>query len=68
VTVDDIIANLMQNAANAAKVVVAAVAQIPETRQCKCGSALAHALITDKKLVPETTLRKLDIIVGKYFS
>jgi 5'-methylthioadenosine phosphorylase len=68
VTVSDIIANLTQNAANAAKVVAAAVAQMPPTRACKCGSALAHALITDKKLVPETTLRKLDIIVGKYFS
>jgi 5'-methylthioadenosine phosphorylase len=68
VTVSDIIANLMQNAANAAKVVAAAVAQLPEARQCKCGSALAHALITDKTIVPETTLRKLDIIVGKYFS
>ena len=68
VTVDSIIANLMQNASNAAKVVAAAVEQMPEARNCKCGSALAHALITDKKVVPETTLRKLDLIVGKYFS
>ena len=68
VTVDSIIANLMQNASNAAKVVAAAVEQMPEARNCKCGSALAHALITDKKAVPETTLRKLDLIVGKYFS
>jgi 5'-methylthioadenosine phosphorylase len=68
VTVSDIIANLMQNAANAAKVVAAAVDQMPQPRLCKCGSALAHALITDKAVVPETTLRKLDIIVGKYFS
>jgi 5'-methylthioadenosine phosphorylase len=68
VTVSDIIANLVQNAANAAKVVKAAVEQMPATRECKCGSALQHAIITDKALVPETTLRKLDIIVGKYFS
>jgi 5'-methylthioadenosine phosphorylase len=68
VTVSDIIANLMQNAANAAKVVKAAVEQMPATRECKCGSALQHAIITDKTLVPETTLRKLDIIVGKYFA
>ncbi len=68
VTVTDIIANLMQNAANACKVVAAAVEQMPADRQCKCGSALQHALITEKAIVPETTLRKLDIIVGKYFS
>jgi len=68
VTVTDIIATLTQNAANAAKVVAAAVKQMPEDRECKCGSALAHALITDKTLVPETTRRKLDLIVGKYFA
>jgi 5'-methylthioadenosine phosphorylase len=68
VTVTDIIANLVQNAANAAKVVAAAVQQMPEARTCKCGAALAHALITDKKVVPENTLRKLDLIVGKYFA
>ena len=68
VTVTDIIATLTQNAANAAKVVAAAVKQMPEERACKCGSALAHAIITDKTLVPETTRRKLDLIVGKYFA
>jgi 5'-methylthioadenosine phosphorylase len=67
VTVTDIIATLTQNAANACRVVAAAVDRIPEERACKCGSALAHALITDKALVPETTRRKLDLIVGKYF-
>jgi 5'-methylthioadenosine phosphorylase len=68
VTVTDIIAILTQNAANACRVVAAAVDRIPEERKCKCGSALAHALITDKTLVPETTRRKLDLIVGKYFA
>ena len=68
VTVTDIIANLTRNSANAAKVVAAAVGQMPEARQCKCGSALKHALITDRTIVPQTTLRKLDLIVGKYFA
>ena len=67
VTVTDIIANLVKNAENACKVVAAAVAQMPAERSCKCGSALAHAIITDRKLVPEATRRKLDLIVGKYF-
>jgi len=68
VTVTDIIANLLKNAENACKVVAAAVAAMPAERSCKCGSALAHAIITDKKLVPEATLRKLELIVGKYFA
>jgi len=67
VTVTDIIANLNKNAENAAKVVAAAVAAMPAERACKCGSALAHAIITDRSLVPESTRKKLDLIIGKYF-
>jgi 5'-methylthioadenosine phosphorylase len=67
VTVTDIIANLTRNAENACKVVAAAVASMPQDRTCKCGSALAHALITDRTKVPELTLKKLEFLVGKYF-
>jgi 5'-methylthioadenosine phosphorylase len=67
VTVTDIIANLNKNAENACKVVAAAVAAMPARRNCKCGSALSHAIITDRKLVPEATRKKLDLIIGKYF-
>jgi 5'-methylthioadenosine phosphorylase len=67
VEVTDIIRVLTQNAENAARVVAEAVRAMPAARQCKCGSSLAHALITDKKLVPAATIRKLEPIVGKYF-
>jgi len=67
VTVTDILDNLNQNAENACKVVAAAVAAMPPERTCKCGAALAHAIITDRKLVPGATRKKLDLIVGKYF-
>ena len=67
VTVTDIIANLNQNAENACKVVAAAVAAMPAERTCKCGAALAHAIITDRKLVPGATRKKLELIIGKYF-
>jgi 5'-methylthioadenosine phosphorylase len=66
VTVESIIANLMQNAQNAAKVVTAAVQTMPAERECKCGSALAHALITDRKAIPEATRKKLELLVGRY--
>jgi 5'-methylthioadenosine phosphorylase len=66
VTVTDIIANLTKNAENAAKVVSAAVRAMPEARECKCGSALAHALITDRKTIPVATRKKLELLVGKY--
>ncbi len=67
VEVTDIIRVLTQNAANAALVVAHAVRDMPGERTCKCGSALQHALITDKSLVPPDTIRKLEPIVGKYF-
>ena len=67
VEVTDIIRVLTQNASNACSVVAHAVKSMPAHRTCKCGSALQHALITDKKLVPPVTLNKLEPIVGKYF-
>jgi len=67
VEVTDIIRVLNQNAANACQVVAQAVKAMPAARTCKCGSALQHALITDKTLVPPHTLQKLEPIVGKYF-
>jgi 5'-methylthioadenosine phosphorylase len=66
VTVNDIIANLSRNAENAAKVVASAVAGMPAARECKCGSALAHAIITDRKLIPEAARKKLELLIGKY--
>jgi 5'-methylthioadenosine phosphorylase len=67
VTVSDIIGNLTKNSENACKVVAAAVAAMPEARGCKCGSALAHAILTDRAMVPETTRQKLGILIDKYF-
>jgi 5'-methylthioadenosine phosphorylase len=66
VTVTDIIANLVRNAENACKVVLEAVAAMPADRHCKCGCALLHAIITDRKLVPPETRKKLELLVGKY--
>ena len=67
VTVNEIIGNLVKNAENAAKVVADAVARMPRERTCKCGSALAHAILTDRALVPEMTKKRLGPIIAKYF-
>ena len=68
VTAAQIIATLNQNAGNAQRVLREAVRAMPAERICKCGSALRHALITDPKLVPAATRKRLSIIVGKYLS
>jgi 5'-methylthioadenosine phosphorylase len=67
VTVDQIVAVLLKNAENAANVVREAVSAMPKERTCKCGSALATAIITNKDAVPPATRNKLDLIIGKYF-
>jgi 5'-methylthioadenosine phosphorylase len=66
VTVDQIIAVLGKNAENAAKVVRETVAAMPRERGCKCGAALAHAILTDRKKIPAAAKKRLKLIVGKY--
>ena len=68
VTGAQIIATLNQNAENAQRVLRDAVKSLPVEHACKCGSALAHALITDLKLVPKATKKRLAAIIGKYVS
>jgi 5'-methylthioadenosine phosphorylase len=66
VTFTEIISNLTRNTENAHNVLRQAVRAIPESRACKCGSALANALVTDRKLIPAATKKRLAAIVGKY--
>lgn len=68
VTAAQIIATLNQNAENAQKVMRAAVREVPAERGCKCGTALKHSLVTDMKLVPSATRKRLAAIIGKYIS
>ena len=67
VSVEQIVAVLLKNAEHACTVVREAVAAMPETRSCKCASALKNAIITQKNTVPSATLDRLRLLVGKYF-
>jgi len=68
VTGAQIVATLNQNAENAQHVLREAVKAMPDEHDCKCAGALAHALITDPKLVPAATKKRLAPIIGKYMS
>jgi 5'-methylthioadenosine phosphorylase len=68
VTAAQIIATLSQNAENAQKVLRAAIREVPVERGCKCGTALKHSLVTDMKLVPKATKKRLAAILEKYLS
>ena len=66
VTVEDILGHLAANAAKAQAVVADAVRRMPAARECRCGSALASALLTDRAAIPPETRRKLGPLVEKY--
>jgi 5'-methylthioadenosine phosphorylase len=66
VSISAIIANMNRNAKNVQRVLLDAVGRLPESRDCKCGSALAHAILTDRKHIPAATRRRLAPIAGKY--
>ena len=68
VTVDLIIANLLQNAATAQRAIAEAVGRIDGARTCECATALASALITRPECVPEQTKKDLAPIIGKYMA
>jgi len=68
VTVDQVIKVLNTNSGNAAKVIRQAVALMPKSRSCKCGSALEHAILTDPAKIPPATRQKLSLLVDKYLN
>jgi 5'-methylthioadenosine phosphorylase len=68
VTVDQIVAVLVKNAENAARVVRETIAAMPAERSCKCGAALAHAILTERDKIPADTRKNLSLILDKYLS
>jgi 5'-methylthioadenosine phosphorylase len=66
VTVEMIIANLVENASTAQKIIAEAVGRMPAERGCRCGRALENAIITRPEHVPADVRRALAPIIGKY--
>jgi 5'-methylthioadenosine phosphorylase len=66
VTVEMVIANLMQNAKTAQHIMAKAVEGLPYERTCECASALKYALITRPDAIPAQTRQELAPLVSKY--
>ena len=66
VTVEMVVSNLMRNAAMAKAIIARAIPQIPAKPNWPCHSALADAIMTDKKCWPARTKRELAPIIQKY--
>jgi len=66
VTVEEVVARLGENAHNAQAIVARALAMLPETRGCGCGSALASAILTDRAQIGPEARERLRPIAGRY--
>jgi 5'-methylthioadenosine phosphorylase len=66
VSVEMIINNLQQNSQNAQAVIMRTIEDLAEKRDCKCSEALQYALITDRRMIPRETRKKLECIISKY--
>ena len=66
VTVEAIIKIIHQNVAMAKNIIRESVGIIRSERDCPCASAMQHAVITDRKMIPEKARADLDILIGKY--
>jgi len=68
VTVEMVIANLIQNAKTAQQIIAGAVENLPYERTCECATALKYALITRPEAIPDAVKLELAPIVGKYLA
>jgi 5'-methylthioadenosine phosphorylase len=66
VTVEMVIQTLNKNTQRAQEAIRNLVRGMKTERTCACGQALSAALITDPKVIPAETRKKLDLLIGKY--
>jgi len=66
VTGQQVMEYLARNIENVQGVIREAALRVPAARTCKCGAALAHAIITEAKKIPPATRKRLQLIIGKY--
>jgi 5'-methylthioadenosine phosphorylase len=66
VSVEMVVANLMQNAETGKNILKAAIAATAEKRSCQCDSALKDAIITSREHIPANLKRELAPLIRKY--
>lgn len=66
VSVEAVIAIIEQNVATARTIIKTAARRLDKQPGCACGGALEYAIMTQKDLIPESTRKNLQPIIGKY--
>jgi len=67
VTVEGVVANLLENVATARAVLLRALPRIGKPCAAGCGAALASAVITSPAAFPPRTRKRLALLLDKYF-
>lgn len=67
VSVDMVVKTLKKNTEIAQKAIIQLVEQLPAQTSCECSSALKDAIITSPECIPPETLKKVELLVGRYF-
>jgi 5'-methylthioadenosine phosphorylase len=68
VTADMIVANLQKNCQAAQSIIMQAVGDLTEARNCQCADALKYSIITDRSKISGESKSKLECILGKYLA
>jgi 5'-methylthioadenosine phosphorylase len=66
VSIEVMVQTLNQNVATAREMIRKTVARMPLQRSCRCGGALAGAIMTDKSMWPKKTVNALLPLLKKY--
>jgi 5'-methylthioadenosine phosphorylase len=66
VTINLVLEYFKHNVENCQKILLKAVRSMPRKRDCKCHSALAHAILTERQRISPRAKKKLWLLVGKY--
>jgi 5'-methylthioadenosine phosphorylase len=66
VTVEMVVRTLNKNTEIAQQAIRNLLAGLPAANACACQDSLANALMTDSRVVPPETKRKLELLVSKY--
>lgn len=66
VSIEAILAIIRNNVTMAKNIIRHAIHKIVNNRPCPCATALQHAIITSRNVIPAETREKLEIIIGKH--
>jgi 5'-methylthioadenosine phosphorylase len=66
VSVEAVLKVMRDNIATSKRILAQAVRTVPAERNCGCGEALRHAILTPLEKVPEAVKRDLQPVIGRY--